>query len=626
MKYKMRAIKTRNIQSRLFSTYSIIIISTLLITTTFFYVWMSNVLKSRAFDDIQKTSISMSQKLNDEIRNMDTVSINVCYSNLVKSRFENYMKYSASNEKTVDSINNSKELTDMLTAIIGPNRQVQQIFLYDFYGQVFGTGFDNRQMAVDIQQKSVYKYILKNNGNKFIANPEKNASLSSIISTNNADIYFISLYRMYYDQFNVQQGVVEVLQYCSNVFSDLSTFENNDSLQESLYVFNSNGQQIYPYSGVRKDSGNYYYQRCKTEKNTNFTITNPSTHKKDLVAYTASDYTGFTTVVVSDQNTILSSFGTFTLFTILVMILVMFTALLFSFYAAKAFTKPIKTLRQNMRTIASHDQLTDVPDLNSNLTELEELNQSFRHMNQKIKISLDELLLSQKNEMDSKMLALQSQMNPHFLYNSLATISIMAEENLDDEIVKMCENMCDILRYISSDVSKSVPLITETSNTLKYIECIKLRFGDRINYSIDIDDNMKNLKIPKLVIQPLVENAIKYASLASKFINISVKGKMSDGCWTVSVEDNGIGFSKQALDKINSKISEIENGGLLPSLEIEGMGLINIYIRLKLMYKDKTCFNIKRQENTQDHMAHTIVEIGGSAQIIQNENDEPFPQ
>jgi two-component system, sensor histidine kinase YesM len=592
--------------------YSVIIISVLLITTSIFYFWMSNQLRSRASQDILAASSTMSQKLNDEIADMDNVSMNICYSNLVKNQFEYYTAQKPSDSQNLASINNAKELTDILTAIIGPNFKIQQIFLYNYNGQVFGTGFDNRQMTVDIKKNRLYREILKEDGHKVVSVPEENASLSSIISTRNADIYFMSLYRLYFDKFNNPQGVVEVIQYADNVFSNLSNLETSNTLGETLYVFDSAGKQVYPYAGARKNSGDAYYKLCKKARSRNFEVSDPNSNKKVLVAYTTSAYTGYTTIAVSDENVILASFGTFSAYAVLMTILILFIALLFSFYAAKSFTKPIKTLRLNMHTIVSHDQLGDIPDLKSGLTELEELNESFRHMNRKVKKSLDELLLSQKNEMNSKMLALQSQMNPHFLYNSLATISAMAEENLDEEIIKMCDNMCDMLRYISSDISKSVPLGTEIDHLLKYIECITLRFGDRIRYSVDLDESMRGIQVPKLVIQPLVENAIKNASLTNRLVEIKITGKVTDNRWSVAVSDNGPGFSAQALGRINEKIEEIERGGLLPSLEIEGMGLINIYIRLKLMYKKSTVFDIRREQDAKSADLNTVVEVGGS--------------
>lgn len=594
--------------------YSIIIIVILLITTSIFYFWMSNQLRNRAAQDILEASSTMSQKLNDEIADMDNVSMNVCYSNLVKNQFEYYTNQKPSGSKSLASINNAKELTDILTAIIGPNFNVQQIFLYNYNKQVFGTGFDNRQMTADIKKNHLYPEITRVGGRKVVSVPEVNASLSSIISTRNTDIYFMSLYRLYFDKFSNPQGVVEVVQYADNVFSDLSSLEASNTLGETLYVFNSAGRQIYPYSGARKNKGTAYYQLCKNADSRNFEMIDKNTGRKDLVAYTTSDYTGFTTIAVSDENVILSSFGTFSAYTVFMTILILFIALLFSFYAAKSFTKPIKTLRQNMHTIVSHDQLSDIPDLKSGLVELEELNESFRHMNRKIKKSLDELLLSQKNEMNSKMLALQSQMNPHFLYNSLATISAMAEENLDDEIVKMCDNMCDMLRYISSDISKTVPLGTEIDHLLNYIECIRLRYVDRLRYSVELDDKMRDIPVPKLIIQPLVENAVKYASLINRQVEIKVAGKVTENRWCVTVKDNGSGFSEEALCRINKKIEEIEQGGLLPSLEIEGMGLINIYIRLKLMYKKDTVFDIQREKDVQTGTEYTVVEIGGTIQ------------
>lgn len=118
---------------------------------------------------------------------------------------------------------------------------------------------------------------------------------------------------------------------------------------------------------------------------------------------------------------------------------ILLIALLFSFIAAKRFTVPIANLRtaikkMNWETISAGE----VMSLDSGLNEIEELNVAFQRMNHKIKNSIDELLLSQSQEIKSKIHELQSQMNPHFLYNTLTTISVMAEADMNKEIVELC--------------------------------------------------------------------------------------------------------------------------------------------------------------------------------------------
>jgi sensor histidine kinase YesM len=205
-------------------------------------------------------------------------------------------------------------------------------------------------------------------------------------------------------------------------------------------------------------------------------------------------------------------------------------------------------------------------------------------------------IMLQNQEMQSRMLALQSQMNPHFLYNSLATIQSMADEHMDDEIHLMCQNISSILRYISSDKELLVPLKLEMKNTIDYLQCMKIRYDDDLIYEILIPDEMLEIKIPKLCLQLIVENSIKFTTQSIKPPwKIVITGTITNSYWEIAISDNGVGFSQSEIDSLNKKIVEINKSGLLPNLEIRGMGLMNIYIRFKILYKGSHIFRISNQ-------------------------------
>jgi LytS/YehU family sensor histidine kinase len=104
---------------------------------------------------------------------------------------------------------------------------------------------------------------------------------------------------------------------------------------------------------------------------------------------------------------------------------------------------------------------------------------------------------------------------------------------------------------------------------------------------------MQNIKIPKLCLQLIVENSIKFTTKSIKPPwKIEVIGTISHSYWQISISDNGKGFGDNEINDINNKINEINKTGLLPNLEISGMGLMNIYIRFKLLYKGSHIFRI----------------------------------
>lgn len=209
------------------------------------------------------------------------------------------------------------------------------------------------------------------------------------------------------------------------------------------------------------------------------------------------------------------------------------------------------------------------------------------------------------------MLALQSQMNPHFLYNSLATIQSMADEHMDDEVIDMCQTISRILRYISSNNEQLVTIEKDLEHALDYLSCMKMRYEDDLSWKIDIPDEMMSIMIPKLCLQLIIENSIKYSTKSVRPPwEIVVKGKITKSYWEISIADNGAGFDEEDIRILNEKIAYINETNLLPSLEINGMGLMNIYIRFKIFYNGKHIFRLSNGANKG-----ALVTIGGERNV-----------
>ncbi len=618
--------RTKTVQSNLFWAYSLVIIIVLAVFVSFFYLWVSNLLKDRAFESIDNLSGSVSDKLDIEIQKLDYVSMNALYSNAVRERFMAYISKSGKTDNTpyvrnqynADYNQNSKELIDVLFAIIGPNKPVQQINLYGLNGKVFGTGIDNRQQDISVKEKPWFGKVKKRRGKKYISVPMKDEELSKLIKQKGSP-YFFSLCRLFYDNCNTPKGIIEVKQYYTTVFRGIDGLMHKSTDQAHIYVYNDRGSLIYPYNENISQKDSYYFNLRNSNADRTFSKTayNPYSNEKELLNFKYSGYTGWTTVVAISESKLFSPVFAFTRILVLVTVIIIFLAMVFSFFTAKKITVPISRLNRAIKALDLEAPVASAPtELASDLNELESLNQAFHKMNIKLKNSHAELMFSQQHEMQARMLALQSQMNPHFLHNTLSTISVMAEESMNEQIVDMCSNTSDMLRYISSNQSSLVELRNELEYTEKYLSCMKFRYGSKLSYSIEIGEKMQDIKIPKLVIQPLVENALKYGTNREPPWNIRIFGHKANTYWQVSVQDNGTGFDTEKLNIIRNKIEEINKNGLLPSLGLEGMGLLNIYMRLKLIYKNQMIFEIG------DFITGgAIITIGGSTQTIFRESD-----
>jgi hypothetical protein len=135
------------------------------------------------------------------------------------------------------------------------------------------------------------------------------------------------------------------------------------------------------------------------------------------------------------------------------------------------------------------------------------------------------------------MLALQAQMDPHFVYNMLATIGIMAEEGMVREIAESVEHLTHLLRYISSGKSSVVTLGEELEYARRYLACLKVRFRDGLLFDIQVPPQLLEVRVPKLIVQPIIENAMKYAVSQAPPWHLSIRGQ-AGGRWTLRIHDD----------------------------------------------------------------------------------------
>jgi sensor histidine kinase YesM len=265
------------------------------------------------------------------------------------------------------------------------------------------------------------------------------------------------------------------------------------------------------------------------------------------------------------------------------------------FSLSNSFSKPIRILYESIR----RTELELLPkekfiSIRSRVTEIAELDKALRKMKFKITESMDRLLLAQQHEMQSRMLALQAQMNPHFLYNTMATIAAMASDQMTDEIETLCENMSGLLRYIATDKELLVTVKNELDICEMYINCIRARFCE-IQFDKNVPENILCRRLPKLSVQLLVENAVKFVTTKKAPWIISVSGHTIGQGFEIIIEDNGPGLSQEAERDLQNQIAAIQSGAGRPSLELGGMGVLNVYTRLMLTFEKNAIFTIENK-------------------------------
>lgn len=251
-------------------------------------------------------------------------------------------------------------------------------------------------------------------------------------------------------------------------------------------------------------------------------------------------------------------------------------ALFFSKFIAKNITQPIQKLCESMEKVQEGDfSVSDIVVDSAN--EIGSLTTSFNVMTHRIQNLMEQNIREQEAKRKSELKALQSQINPHFLYNTLDSIIWMAEGKKNEEVVLMTASLARLLRQSISNEDEVVSIGQEIEYARGYLTIQKMRYKDKMEYQIDVDPSILNIPLIKLVLQPVIENAI-YHGLKYKESKgfLLVRGFPKDGNAVLQVIDDGVGMDEETLEHIYEKHKV--------NYRSNGVGIYNVQKRLQLYY------------------------------------------
>ena len=254
-----------------------------------------------------------------------------------------------------------------------------------------------------------------------------------------------------------------------------------------------------------------------------------------------------------------------------------------AYFLAKQITHPIKHLINNMRQVEEGNLAISIEE--NSIYELQELNDSFNNMVIQIVNLLQKTKESQKRIYEAEKESLQSQINPHFLFNTLNTIKSIAKLNDQQDIYTISIKLGKLLRSSIYNNETNVKLEKSLELVQSYLTIQKLRFSDKLEIEYDIDESLLQIETPKLIIQPLVENAIIHGlspKMGKWFLKLEIK-KINNYI-EINCIDNGIGFED------TNKMSNIESFA-----NTNHVGIYNVYKRLKLEYNDNASLTFKKR-------------------------------
>lgn len=267
-------------------------------------------------------------------------------------------------------------------------------------------------------------------------------------------------------------------------------------------------------------------------------------------------------------------------------------AAVLSVKASKSVTKPIKKLCDMTNKVAKGD--FSVKTKMQAVDEISVLTDSFNDMTREIGMLVEDIKTQQDNLRITESKLMQAQINPHFLYNTLDTIVWLAEEKQNAEVVKMVTALSEFFRTTLSKGRDYITVKEEESHIRSYLEIQKFRYQDIMDYEIEIEEELYHCIIPKLTLQPIIENAL-YHGIKNKRGKgmIRITGKKEGNQMIFKVIDNGKGMNEETLEKLRKSIQGTESGG-----SEGGFGLANVNQRIRYYYGNDCGVLLDSTENT----------------------------
>lgn len=550
----------------------------IIVIPTIFLAYFINIISSSAIVD--KSSQQIIQNFHIISRGIDSLMNQVEYISALTSNNESIQRIMNVPEKDIlTSIEMKSDAVNVLdTIVVGGN----------LFSEAFILGKNNFLIhSSNINNTKLNTYIAKNNNNLDRAYEEKGRPLWLNTSPVNFHMFYenlncISMLRSLVDRNSgLANGILKV-DINQKIFSNLFNSElgygfadtiivdnkgtiicavNEDRLYSNIYsqnyfewiLENNNDSKIFSVDGKKFLITTLYYQRTDWH----------------IIGITPID------VLTEDSNKV-------TILIYFVGLICIVVATIASLLNSRLITKPIISLSKTMNNAGQGDM--EVRAIPFGDDELGGLAKSFNSMMDKMSNLMEKIYIEQMKKKEFELLALQSQMNPHFLYNTLESICSLAIKKDNPGVVLMVKSLAQFYRMALSKGRNVISIKDEMEITKNYLIILKIRYRDKFDYSINIDESILSNSIVKLSIQPIVENAIYHGIRQKRGKGtINIIGKMIGDNACISIIDNGNGFDSK---KILSNSDIVNNNNYNKNNNQNGYGLKNVSERIKLYFGD----------------------------------------
>ena len=317
--------------------------------------------------------------------------------------------------------------------------------------------------------------------------------------------------------------------------------------------------------------------------------------------YSTSQYTGWKTIGMFSNDAPPAAVVVLQQVTTVIVLFTLAFGILTALILTNTITKPISRLRSLI--VEAEGGNLNVHYEGGSSYDVDELGNSFNAMIDRIRALLTLVVEEQQQKRKVEIDALQAQINPHFLYNTLDTIHWLAKEYNATDIEDVVAALTKLFRIGLSHGKEFIPLADELTHVQSYLYIQKIRYEDKLNYTFEVDESLLELTVLKLIVQPLVENAL-YHGIKRKTGDgqIVIKVYAESDMLYIDVYDDGVGMSSEQRDQLNDKLKHREKG--------DGFGLFNVNERLVMYFGHNCGVRLYESKNgeTISRLRHPLLE------------------
>lgn len=287
-------------------------------------------------------------------------------------------------------------------------------------------------------------------------------------------------------------------------------------------------------------------------------------------------YTGWKIVSVTPMKELSLSMAQTRIFTLISLTVTIFLVLFGNMFISSRVTDPLRRLDESVRQLEEGNLDVDNIYIGGS-HEIMHLSRTINSMVKQMRKLMDDMVKEQRDKRRSELDALQSQINPHFLYNTLDSVVWMIESKRYKDAITTVTALATLFRISLSRGDNIIPIRDEIVHAQNYLNIQKVRYKNKFTSTIEIDPVIEDCCTIKLIVQPLLENAIYYGAMDEDSV-ISVKGYEKDGDIFIEVTDNGMGMPEDVLENLLKEKSKTRGRG-------SGIGLWNVNQRIQLYFK-----------------------------------------